>query len=255
MPPQRWSGDVDTHQYSVTLVAVSATVEEIRGALRVRLNDSYVHALETAGLTPLIVPPLADNAALGRVLDAVSGLVLTGGEDVDPLHYERAAHPQLGGVNPRRDATEIALARAAHDRKLPVLAICRGVQVLNVALGGTLVQDIPSEVSTIIAHEPDAPRQVRTHDIAVNDPSRLASALGATSVRVNSIHHQALEQVAPELSVVARAPDGVVEAVESSEPAWWAVGVQWHPEELVDDAEAWDRRLFEAFAARCGVRR
>jgi putative glutamine amidotransferase len=236
----------------VSLIAVSATVEEIRGAMRVRLNDSYVHALETADLTPLIVPPLASGgAAIESILDSVSGLVLTGGEDVDPSHYSQDAHPQLGATNARRDATEIALARAAHARRLPVLAICRGIQVLNVALGGSLVQDIPSDVPTSLSHDPDLPRHERTHDIDVGTETRLASALGACALRVNSIHHQALARVAPQLDVVARAPDGVIEAVESRSPEWWAIGVQWHPEELVDDGEPWDRRLFAAFAAAC----
>lgn len=235
----------------MSLIAVSATVEEIRGALRVRLNDSYVHALETADLTPLIVPPLASEAAIESILDSVSGLVLTGGEDVDPAHYNQDAHPQLGQTNARRDATEIALARAAFARRLPVLAICRGIQVLNVALGGSLVQDIPSDVPTSLTHDPDVPRHERTHDIEVGTETRLASALGASALRVNSIHHQALARVASQLDVVARAPDGVIEAVESRSPEWWAIGVQWHPEELVDDSEPWDRRLFATFAAAC----
>lgn len=231
------------------LVALTATSEIIRGAPRVRLNESYVRAIAAAGLVPLIVPPLDDPAGAVRALDAAVGLVLTGGEDVGPAHYDAAPHPKTGEPHARRDATELALARAAHERRLPTLAICRGVQLLNVALGGTLVQDIPSEIGDAIDHDPAIGREVRTHPIALEPGSRLETILAERAPRVNSIHHQAVRRVASPLRVSARAADGTIEALESADPAWWAIGVQWHPEELVEDALPWDRRLFAAFAA------
>ena len=186
------------------------------------------------------------------MLDGVQGLVLTGGEDVDPRHYGAPPHDALGEVHAGRDAFELALVLAARARRLPTLAICRGIQVANVALGGTLVQDIPSEWLGAIAHDGAGARDERIHDVEVEGSSQLARALGATHLSVNSFHHQCIAVVAPGLSVVARAPDGVIEGVQWTGDAWWMLGVQWHPEELTGSSEDWDRSLFRAFAAACG---
>jgi putative glutamine amidotransferase len=232
------------------LVALSATTDHHRGAQRARVNQSYIHAVEQAGMIPLVLPSLADPALAERALAPVAGLVLTGGDDVAPALYDAEPHPALGPVDPRRDAWELALVDAARARGLPVLAICRGVQVVNVALGGTLVQDIPSEVDTDLAHRA-AERAARTHEVAVEPGSRLAAALGTTRLSVNSLHHQSLDRVAERLRVTARAADGVIEGVETgADDPWLVLGVQWHPEELVDTPEPWDRRLFAAYAAR-----
>jgi putative glutamine amidotransferase len=178
----------------------------------------------------------------------VAGLVLTGGEDVAPARYGAPPHPRLGEVHDGRDAFEAALVHAARARALPTLAICRGVQILNVALGGTLVQDIPSERPDAIEHDGDWPRTARVHDVEVAPGSRLARALGTERLSINSMHHQAVGTVAPSLVAVAHAPDGVVEGVEWPNDDWWMVGVQWHPEELSAAPEGWDRSLFAAFA-------
>jgi len=228
-------------------VAVTATTEIIRGVDRTRANVAYTAALRAAGLRPYILPVLPPEDA-DALLEGMAGLVLTGGEDIDPARYGAAPHPALGDVHAGRDAMEIALARAARERRLPTLAICRGVQVLNVALGGTLVQDLPSERPGPLAHDGDWPRDRRVHAVRVREGSRLADALGATSLDANSFHHQAVDRVGDGLRVVAEARDGVVEGVESTDAAWWALGIQWHPEELVDDAEKWDRALFANFA-------
>jgi putative glutamine amidotransferase len=183
------------------------------------------------------------------ILDGVAGLVVTGGEDVAPSRYGEEAHPT---VEPHegRDESEIALILEAQRRRLPTLAICRGIQVVNVALGGTLVQDIPSQLVTAISHDPDDRREARVHDVRVDPESRLARALGTTQLRTNSFHHQALARVPGELCVTARATDdGVIEGAEVADPSWWMLAVQWHPEELMDTAEPWDRNLFAAFAA------
>jgi putative glutamine amidotransferase len=220
----------------------------------VRTNAAYTRALEAAGLVPVIVPPFADPAVAASVIDAVDGLLLTGGEDVDPARYGAAPHPELGPVNAERDATELALVEAARARGTPVLAICRGIQLLNVALGGTLVQDLPSERPSDVVHSADATRDQRTHAIAVAEGSRLARAMGASRVTANSLHHQALDQVAAPLRVSGTAPDGVVEGVETPDETWWVLGVQWHPEELTATPEAWDRGVFAAFAAAVRAR-
>lgn len=228
-------------------VAVTATTETIRGVPRTRANVTYTAALHAAGLRPYILPVLGPDDA-DALLDGMDGLLLTGGEDVAPAHYGTAPHPALGEVHAERDAFELALVRAAYARRLPTLAICRGVQVLNVALGGTLVQDLPSEWAGALAHDGTWERSARVHDVTVDPASRLSAALGATSLRINSMHHQALAGVASAVRAVAHAPDGVIEGVESARDDWWMLGAQWHPEELTGTAEEWDRALFAAFA-------
>ena len=231
-------------------VAVTATTELIRHVVRVRANASYTGALTSVGLRPYILPVMASTDA-DAMLDGMAGLLLTGGEDVDPTHYGAHPHPALGDVHADRDAFEIALVRAARARRLPTLAICRGIQVANVALGGTLIQDLPSEWKGSMDHDSASTRDRRVHDVVVEAPSRLAAALSAGALRVNSFHHQALADVPSAIRVVAHAPDGVIEGVESTQPDWWMVGVQWHPEELTATTESWDRGLFAAFADAC----
>jgi putative glutamine amidotransferase len=225
-------------------IALTATTEIIRGVLRTRLNAAYTAAAQAAGLRPFILP-VPDAAAM---LDGMDGLLLTGGEDVAPARYGEHPHPDLGDVHTGRDDFELALVHAAQGRGLPTFAICRGVQILNVALGGTLVQHLPSEWPGALAHESGRGRADRTHAVRLDPGSRLARACGATEIGVNSMHHQAIRRVAGGLAATALAPDGVIEGVEWIGDDWWMLGVQWHPEELVGTAEPWDRALFGAFA-------
>ena len=210
------------------IVAVTATTREDEDSRRVRLSASYIDALESAGLVPLVIPPLANEAA-SAILDAVDGLVLTGGEDVNPSRYGQQPHPKLKNVSDARDSTEIALIREAKRRGTPILAICRGIQVLNVALGGTLIQDIRAQCEGSLDHDDGSPRQSRTHGITVEPGSLTAAALGTTDASVNSLHHQAVKEVSPELKVTARSTDGIIEGLETIDPAWWVLAVQWHP--------------------------
>jgi putative glutamine amidotransferase len=235
-------------------VAVTATTETIRGLVRTRANVSYTDAARAAGLRPYILPVLRAEDA-DAMLEGMAGLVLTGGEDVDPARYGSAAHPALGEVHAGRDAFEIALVLAARARRLPTLAICRGVQVVNVALGGSLVQDLPSERPSAVAHDGQADRADRVHEVRIAEGSRLAGAVGTTVARINSMHHQAVSRVGDGLAAVAHAPDGVIEGLEWKVDEWWMTGVQWHPEELTATSEDWDRALFEAFAAAVRARR
>lgn len=230
-------------------VLVTSTTEIIRGVSRVRVNEAYTDALTAAGLVPLVLPPLAPDIAV-RALDSIAGLVLTGGEDLDPAHYGIAPHPAADEPHPARDACELALARAARDRAIPTLAICRGAQVVNVAFGGSLVQDIPSERAGMLDHNPRGARSQRIHTVHVDPGSELAQAVGATEIDTNSSHHQAVDRLGNGLRITARTGDGIVEGLESVDPAWWMVAVQWHPEELTTTPEEWDRRLFAAFAER-----
>lgn len=230
------------------LVAVTATSEVVRDIPRVRVNRAYTDALIRAGLTPLVIPPLEPEAA-ERLVARVDGLVLTGGDDVDARLYGQEPHPTADAADAARDRSEIALARAARAAGLPTLAICRGVQVLNVAFDGTLVQDIASQRPGALVHTRADARAERVHEVALAAGTRLAALCGAPRIGVNSMHHQALDRVADGLRLAARADDGIVEAVEWADDAWWMVGVQWHPEELDRSAEPWDCALFAAFAA------
>jgi putative glutamine amidotransferase len=228
-------------------VIVTATTEIIRGRSRVRVNEAYTDALAAVGLIPIILPPIDTPLAVASLRD-VAGLVLTGGEDVDPALFGQARHPMTGTPHRGRDAYEIALARSAHERRVPTLAICRGAQVMNIALGGTLVQHIPEELPSAINHEASEQRGERVHRVAVEPASRLIRVLGDRDIRTNSSHHQSIGHVASDLRVSGVSEDGIIEAVEARDPAWWMLAVQWHPEELTATPEDWDRRLFSGFA-------
>jgi putative glutamine amidotransferase len=220
------------------IVAVSATRRTDAGRERIALNANYVRALMAAGLTPLLVPPLLEADRAGEVLDAVAGLVLTGGEDVHPSFYRATPRARLEATDRSRDAIELALYRAARARSLPVLAICRGIQLVNVAEGGTLFQDLPSERPSSVNHADPNGR----HALRIEPGSLLHRTVGDPA-NVNSRHHQAVQTLAPGLRAVAWAADGVIEGAELLDSgAGWMLAVQWHPE---DDVE---KGLFEGFA-------
>jgi putative glutamine amidotransferase len=203
----------------------------------------YVDVVRKVGGVPLIVPPIEDEVP--EALDAVAGLILSGGGDVDPVHYGGERHEANYGISPERDRFELVLARAALERpSLPVFCICRGMQLLNVALGGTLVSHIPDHFGETVSHRNPEHSPV-THAVKVEPGSRIATILGATDFEARSWHHQAVGRLGVGLRAVAWSPDGVVEAVESERHAF-VLGVQWHPEldALADDRQ---RRLFEAF--------
>lgn len=189
----------------------------------------YVRSVEFAGGVPVVLAP--SGAALHpALLSRLDGLVLTGGLDVSPALYGEAPHPAATSASAERDEFELKLVREALALNLPLLAICRGLQVLNVALGGTLVQDLPSLVGTTVSHDdPERPRTALAHRVRIEPGTRLHAQLGADDVEVNSFHHQAASALGHGLVATAFAPDGVVEGVELP-AAGFAVGVQWHPE-------------------------
>jgi putative glutamine amidotransferase len=212
------------------IVVVSATRRTDMGRERIALNSSYVRALLAAGLTPLLAPPLLDPAQAGDVVAAASGLVLTGGEDLHPSSYGETPHARLEETDQARDAVELALYRAARARGLPVLAICRGIQLVNVAEGGTLYQDLTSDRPSPINHvDPKGRHAVRV------EPGTLLHRTVGDPASVNSRHHQAVKTLAPSLRAVAWAEEGVIEGVELVDSgAPWLLAVQWHPEDDVE---------------------
>ena len=191
----------------------------------VSVQTTYAAAVAAAGNTSLVLPAETDRAVVARMLASVDVLLLSGGEDVEPRRYGVAPSPRLETVNLRRDAWEYALLDEAVKRRLPVVGICRGCQLINVYFGGTLWQDLPTERPGPVAH-----RGKGSHAIQIVPESRLAGCLGATNLMVNTIHHQAVKDLAPGFRATAQAADGVVEAIESD--ALPVVGVQFHPEKL-----------------------
>jgi putative glutamine amidotransferase len=227
------------------LIAVSGVRRVWRGAARTGVNAVYADAVLEAGGIPLVLPPTIPPTDAGRVLEAVQGVLLTGGEDIDPARYGATPSPRLGPVDAPRDALELALFDAARAASLPVLGICRGLQLINVAMGGDLWQDLPTERPSPVAHDHPEARHDRTHGVDVTDGSRAAAALGVTRLDVNTFHHQGIRRLAHGLVASATADDGLVEAVEAPEGGW-LLAVQWHPEEFTGNAAAPDLGLFRA---------
>jgi putative glutamine amidotransferase len=208
------------------------------------LNLTYPDALRRAGAVPVVIPPM-DAAAIESLLDGLWGLCLSGGPDLHPATYGADPHPALGPTEPHLDRFEIALLRAAEARDMPVLAICRGLQVLNVSRGGTLTQDLPSEHPSDVEHRQPQPGSTPTHDVRLEAGSLVAACLGVREARVNSFHHQAVDRLGSGLRAVGWATDGVIEAIEATDRSF-TTAVQWHAESMINAAE--QARLLEAFA-------
>ena len=218
------------------------------GVTRCSRLDDYLASVERSGARARVLEVSESPRA---VIDTIDGVLLTGGGDVDPIFYGQDRHPSVYDAEPGRDEFEIDLARRAMEADLPVLAICRGAQVLNVAAGGTLVQDIPSAVTTELTHSLDVPKDSVAHDIHIISDTRLHAALGGAvdascACHVNSRHHQSVGSLGKSLVASATAPDGVIEGIEAPE-ARFCVGVQWHPENFWRTGEF--RPLFDAFVA------
>jgi putative glutamine amidotransferase len=216
------------------------------------LGLPYLRGLEAAGGLPVVMPPLAEDA-IESLLDRFDGICLSGGPDLDPDGYGAEPHPALGATEPELDRFELAVARRADAREMPILAICRGTQALNVLRGGILHQHLP-EISTEISHRQQAPGEETSHPVAIETGSKLAAALGGDGIEVgdeldvNSFHHQAIDRLGEGLRGSARAPDGTIEAVEDpSRP--FLIGVQWHAETLVH--RPYEAALFRHFVAAC----
>lgn len=215
------------------------------------MGRGYCEALRKTGAAPVLLPLQPhDPDCLRDIFDRLDGVFLTGGVDVDPSRYGEVRHPLCGTTDPDRDAVELMLLQYAMEHGLPVLAVCRGLQILNVACGGTLYQDVTAQVPAALKHDyfPTPARPSRTylaHDITVTRGTRLSELLGEPVVPVNSMHHQAIKDLAPTLRASAFAPDGIIEAVEGIGDQF-LVAVQWHPEELAD-TNAGQRKLFTSF--------
>jgi putative glutamine amidotransferase len=229
---ERWSSSL-THRNG-----------RVQGAL-----GSYVEALLAAGGLPVLIPVSVQGEDLAELYGRLQGVILPGGGDVAPAYYQAEAHPATHEVDADRDQAELWLARQALSDGKPFFGICRGLQVLNVASGGSLVQDLPSEQpqsARHLYHYPDYPLDYPAHSVKIEEDSLLAGCFDSPIVEVNSRHHQAMREVGAGLQVIGRSPDGVIEAVQAT-TAPFVLGVQWHPENM--QAQAGMRALFERFVA------
>ncbi len=208
------------------------------------LSRYYTAAVEAAGGVPVLLPYMTGEPGLLAQLRLLDGLVLSGGGDVDPVYFGEEPLPGCGEISPERDKFELELARRALSRGLPVLGICRGIQVMNIAAGGDIYQDILTQVPGCLKHQQKAPRWSPTHEVIIEENTRLAGIFKAGALRVNSFHHQAVRRPAPGFVVSARSRDGIIEALESSGRGF-ALGVQWHPETMWER----DERFLNLFKA------
>lgn len=221
------------------LIGLTANHSDLDATLR----DRYYKQIVAAGGTPVIIPPVADKEVIVNTLEQLDGLILTGGADYNPLWMGEEPSTHLHGINRERDLAELLTARLAFNRQIPTLGICRGIQTLAIALGGKVAQDIQEEASpgtVIIKHAQDADRSEPTHSVRIADGSILSGIYEGETIHVNSFHHQAVAQPGPHFRITATAPDGTVEAIESTEHKA-VMGVQWHPEWLEEEG----RRLFK----------
>ena len=228
----------------------SSTTKHKSGTIRCFSNQSYIHAIHQAGGLPLLIPVGIALTDLDPLVHKLDGVLFTGGGDIDPQYFGGENYPKVSSVNLERDRLEFELLKIALKMNLPLLAICRGIQVLNVGLGGTLYTHIQDQLPDALKHDwyPDFPRDRIAHTVSVTRNSKLHHILGDSEVPVNSLHHQGIEKLGQGLEPVANAPDGLVEAVELKD-ARFALGVQWHPECLPESVPM--QRLFRAFIDAC----
>jgi putative glutamine amidotransferase len=214
------------------------------------MAEAYVEAVIAAGALPVILPGSGSIKKAAPYLKTFKGLILAGGGDVDPAYFNEEPHPNLGEITPARDRFEIMLIKSALRMNMPILGICRGIQILNIACGGSVIQHIPAEVKKPLKHSQAAPRDHATHRVYIDKSSRLAQILQAEVMRVNSFHHQAVGNPVLEFIVSAISKDGVIETIEHPKYRF-VLGVQWHPECMFIKDKA-SRLLFKAFVEEAG---
>ncbi len=210
------------------------------------LNRSYTDAILRAGGIPVILPQVNNPAEAAEMVSRVDGVVLTGGLDMNPAYYGESVLNESVEIDAHRDTVDVLYAKAALDSKKPILAICRGEQLLNVVLGGSLYQDLPTQKPGDIPHRQSTDSRFPTHSISVAEGSALHKIMGKTTLDVNTLHHQAVKTPSDKVVVTAYSPDGIVEAYEGKDKKQWLVAVQFHPEVLVRANDEW-LALFKAF--------
>ena len=221
---------------------------------RFYIGRDYCEALENYGAIPFCLPLIPNREYIAEALETLDGILLPGSDsDVDPLIYGEEPHPKLGQVVPEKDETDLLVLAEAERLKMPLLAICFGMQILNVARGGTLVQDIESQIENCLKHEQGKPAKRNSHSLEIKKSeslSRLITTSKADAITVNSSHHQAIKSIGKNLAVAARAKDGVIECIEETRADRFALGVQWHPE-LSWRFDDLSKNIFQMFVNKC----
>lgn len=235
-------------QYGRPVIAVTAS----RNAEcnRLVILELYMKMLMRHGAIPVLLPMTTDESLTEEIVDRFDGIVISGGGDIDSANWGEPLHEKAYGIDAERDAFELALARLIHRKKKPALCICRGEQVMNVALGGTLYQDIPSQAESAVNHRCGEIQFEVVHNVTVKPGTKLAAIVGEGTLGVNSLHHQAVREAAPCLTVSAVAEDGIIEAIECPDHPFF-IGLQWHPERLGASNNGADA-VFAAFCKACG---
>ncbi len=236
-----------------TIIGITVSQIHLNNQTYDQIPSAYSEAILSAGGFPFLIPNRFPLKMIPNLVDCLDGLLLSGGGDVHEKYFNGLPHPTISGVSEDRDQLEIALVLAAKERQMPVLGICRGMQVLNVALGGTLITDIPSFFPTQVTHNtPETKgRDFIAHTISLIENSILAQIYGRSIISTNSFHHQAVDKPAAGLEVTGRSSDGLIEAIEWPSARYNIVGVQWHPECLLSRQE--HKNLFKAFVSACKV--
>lgn len=216
------------------------------------LSYSYVNSVVLAGGIPVLIPIIEDSDDISRYIDTVDGILFAGGEDISPLYFGENPIGKINNTSTRRDFLELELFKKAWERDMPIFGICRGVQLMNVALGGTLYQDIDSQFDGVLGHHPDnIGRDELYHTVKIKEGSRLFSIFNTDEIKVNSFHHQAIKDLGKGLTVNAKSSEGIIEGVEAQDKRF-AVGVQWHPECLTLRYHEFNK-LFCEFVNSCGL--
>ncbi|ACL70934.1 gamma-glutamyl-gamma-aminobutyrate hydrolase family protein [Halothermothrix orenii] len=229
------------------MAVIGITSGQQKNGTECRIPKTYVKAIVRAGGVPLVLPVLTNKDILKKYIELIDGLLLTGGGDPDPRYFYEEPRPGLGEVDPQRDEFEILITGLALNTGLPLLGICRGCQLINIVEGGTLYQDLEKEYPNPLKHNQSSPGKYPFHTVHVKKESWLYSISKMTNFRVNSVHHQAIKEVAPGYKATALAEDGVIEAIEKSGDGF-VFGVQWHPEQMVNDSVS--LKIFTEFVNR-----
>lgn len=222
---------------------------EVYDDLHTQMQSAYARAIECSGGVPFVLPYVDSNEAIEDFIVLCDGFFFTGGADIDPQSYGEARSPHCGESQPNRDALELRVFKKAIKTQKPILGVCRGAQLVNVALGGTLYQDLPSERSGNVAHRQAEPKDAPSHDVSVLADTPLYRLIGKARMRANSFHHQAIKQLGAGLAVMATADDGVIEAVYLQGQRYLRA-YQWHPERIYE-ADLQNKHLFDDFVSAC----
>lgn len=248
---QFWVIILEVHVSMKPVIAVTCDYDHT--SRNSKIHEDYYRAVSIFGGLPILLP--GNNIEdVSSILGLIDGILLIGGDDVDPSFYGEIPHIKLGDINPYRDEFEMELTRCAVDMGMPVLGICRGAQIMNVAMGGSLYQDIESQLeNTPIKHRQKAPHWYGTHHVILDRESNLYDIVGQEDVKVNSFHHQSVKDIAPGFSAIGHAADGVIEAIELVDHPF-VIGLQWHPERMIDRYDH-AQLIFEKFIKSAKVYR